>query len=118
VRRPDPGWKRPYLLAFGRHLRELREARGLGREELGKTLQSNRSLIRRLEEGMQSASPAMVAKLALALGVSAAELVPSDHQVTLPEAPPEEPGQAPTLAPSRPTRSPIQRARSWPYSKP
>jgi transcriptional regulator with XRE-family HTH domain len=71
-----PGWKRPYLRAVGLRLQEVREARGLSREELAALVGSTRGHVRKLEEGLHAPRPDMVARLADALGVSARELDP------------------------------------------
>jgi integrase/recombinase XerD len=71
------GWKRPYLVAVGRHLRELRKRRGLSRENLAGRASTTRGHIRKLEEGVHPPRPSMVAKLARALAVDSTDLVPS-----------------------------------------
>ena len=71
-----PGWKRPYLHAVGLRLREVREERGLSREELAARLGSTRGHVRKLESGLHAPRPDMVARLADALGVPVSELEP------------------------------------------
>ncbi|MEA2645408.1 MAG: integrase/recombinase XerD [Chloroflexota bacterium] len=71
------GWKRPYLVSVGRHLKELRELRGLTREGLAQRTGSTRGHIRKLEDGVHPPRPELVARLAAALAVEPAELVPN-----------------------------------------
>ena len=66
---PD-GWKRPYLEAQGRRLRELRLAAGLSREDLAARVGMTRGSIRKLESGHHAPRPETVAQLAAALGVT------------------------------------------------
>lgn len=81
--RLQPGWKRPYLVAVGRHLKELREQRGLSRDAVARRAGSTRGHIRKLEEGVHPPRPAMVEKLARALAVDPSDLVPSQPSSAL-----------------------------------
>jgi DNA-binding XRE family transcriptional regulator len=72
-----PGWKQPYLVTVGRHLRELREHRGLSRDALARRAGSTRGHIRKLEQGVHPPRPAMVEKLARALALDPTDLVPN-----------------------------------------
>lgn len=56
------------------HLRELRENRGLTVEALALMGGCDRASISRIERGLQKPSPALVARLAKALGISAYRL--------------------------------------------
>ena len=73
-----PGWKHGYLQRFAVHLRELREAAGLSRDELASRAGTNRGHIRKLEAGTHAPRPEMVERLATALGVEPDDLVPSE----------------------------------------
>lgn len=80
-----PGWKHAYLQRFGAHLRELREAAGLSRDELASRAGTNRGHVRKLEAGTHSPRPEMVERLAAALGVERDHLIPDQ---TIPESSP------------------------------
>ncbi len=102
--RVKSGWKRPYLVAFGRLLQDLREAYGLSRDELASGAGTNRGHVRKLEEGWHPPRPEMVTRLAAALGVEPAALVPSG---VIPE-PTDDPPPRPDLPSSMTYPGPLQ----------
>jgi transcriptional regulator with XRE-family HTH domain len=60
---------------FGRHLRELRLARGLTQQELADLIDSNHPFISNMERGLTLPGLAMLVRLAEALGCNISELV-------------------------------------------
>jgi transcriptional regulator with XRE-family HTH domain len=60
-------------------LRRLRQSRGLSQRELGRLANVSSGTVFRVEAGRRGAYPVTVQKLALALGVSPAELVREDR---------------------------------------
>jgi XRE family transcriptional regulator, regulator of sulfur utilization len=60
---------------FGRAVRQLREGRGWSQEELAARADLNRSYLGEIERGAATPSLATVAKLALALELSLADLM-------------------------------------------
>lgn len=64
------------LRAFGVRVRELRDARGLSQERLGQEAALHRTYIGSLERGERNVSMVNLYRLATALGVPAAELLP------------------------------------------
>ena len=60
---------------FGQAVRQLREARGWSQEELAARAELNRSYLGEIERGAATPSLATLAKLALALELSLADLM-------------------------------------------
>jgi len=60
---------------FGRHLRELRLARGLTQQQLAATIESNHPFISNMERGLTLPGLAMLVRLADALECNVSELV-------------------------------------------
>lgn len=71
------GWKRPYVSAFGRHLRELRTAAGLSQSELGRRAELTREHVAKLERGLQVPRRVTLERLARALEVDLIALYPA-----------------------------------------
>jgi XRE family transcriptional regulator, regulator of sulfur utilization len=65
----------PAERSFGRHLRDLRQQRGLTQEQLADLTGCDRGYLGLLERGTSSPTLTMLLLLAAALGVTAAELV-------------------------------------------
>jgi transcriptional regulator with XRE-family HTH domain len=65
---------------FGRRLRELRLARGMSQAELAGQASVTTNYISRLEGGGAAPGIDLVARLATALGVAIAELLPAEGQ--------------------------------------
>ena len=61
---------------FGKHLRQLREKKGLTQEELGDKANMHFTYIGQIERGLRNPSLINIHKLAKALNVSAGELLP------------------------------------------
>lgn len=72
MRRPQSS---EVLRAFGRRLRELREAHGLTQEELALKARIDRSYVGQVERGTRNVALINIHKLANALGVSPHELL-------------------------------------------
>lgn len=62
-------------VAFGQHVRDLRAQRGLSQEELAERSGLHRTYISSLERGQRNVSLDNIHRLAIALGVSAGELL-------------------------------------------
>jgi transcriptional regulator with XRE-family HTH domain len=60
---------------FGRHLRELRLARGLTQQQLAAMIDSNHPFISNMERGLTLPGLAMLVRLAEALGCNVTDLV-------------------------------------------
>jgi len=60
---------------FGRHLRELRLARGLTQQQLAAMIDSNHPFISNMERGLTLPGLAMLVRLAAALGCEVSDLV-------------------------------------------
>jgi len=60
---------------FGRHLRQLRLARGLTQQQLAALIDSNHPFISNMERGLTLPGLAMLVRLAEALGCSVSRLV-------------------------------------------
>jgi transcriptional regulator with XRE-family HTH domain len=60
---------------FGRHLRELRLARGLTQQQLAAMIDSNHPFISNMERGLTLPGLAMIVRLADALGCNVTDLV-------------------------------------------
>lgn len=60
---------------FARNLRQLRHAKGMSQEELAHLADLDRTYISSLERGLYGASIDVVDRIAVALGVEAAELL-------------------------------------------
>jgi len=60
---------------FGRHLRELRLARGLTQQQLAAMIDSNHPFISNMERGLTLPGLAMIVRLAYALGCNVTALV-------------------------------------------
>lgn len=65
-----------FVRDFGDRVRELREARGYSQEELGFRARLHRTAISFIERAERSATLETVEKLAIALGVQPADLMP------------------------------------------
>lgn len=65
-----------FTLRFGERLRELREARGVSQEQLSFDAKLHRTHISLIERGQRSVRLETVLRLALALRVQPAELMP------------------------------------------
>jgi transcriptional regulator with XRE-family HTH domain len=65
-----------FVKDFGKRVRELREARGLSQEELGHRARLHRTAISFVERAERSATLETVEKLARALRVEPADLMP------------------------------------------
>ena len=76
------------LLAFGQHLRQLREARGWSQQALADVADVSKPTIYRIETARYSVTLDVLVSLAQALEISLAELVsfagPVPHPVTAP----------------------------------
>ena len=70
-----PGWKRPYIAAFGGQLRRLRQEAGLSQRGLGERAGLTREHVAKLERGLQVPRRVTLERLAGGLGVDLAELV-------------------------------------------
>lgn len=64
---------------FGERLRELRLARGMSQPELAQQAEVTTNYISRLEGGGAAPGIDLVARLAMALGVPIADLLPTGH---------------------------------------
>ncbi len=60
---------------FGRHLRELRLARGLTQQQVASMIESNHPYISNMERGLTLPGLAMLLRLAVALECNVSELV-------------------------------------------
>lgn len=69
------GWKRPYLAAFGEHLRRLRQDAGLSQRGLGERAGLTREHVAKLERGLQVPRRPTLERLAGGLGVEVNALV-------------------------------------------
>lgn len=65
----------PAEAAFGRHLRRLRQERGLSQEALSELASCDRGYVGLLERGVNSPSLTMIIQLATALGMAPSRLV-------------------------------------------
>lgn len=70
--RPLTDAERPILRAAGAHLRSLREAAGLTRQELASKAQVSASHVKGLEFGDRRSRPSTLARLAFVLGAAGA----------------------------------------------
>jgi transcriptional regulator with XRE-family HTH domain len=61
--------------AFGKVLREARQAKGISQEQLAEAAQLDRSFISLVERGIQTPNIVVLLKLAEVLSVSAADLI-------------------------------------------
>jgi transcriptional regulator with XRE-family HTH domain len=77
AQRPRTAEADAFLVAFGRHIRAMRRARGLSQERLGDLTGLDRQTMNRLENAAHAISTAHLGALARALQVPAAELMPS-----------------------------------------
>jgi len=68
----------PIVGRFGKRLREVRVDRGMTQVQLAEKAAVTLSYITRLENGMSAPGIDLVAKLAAALGMTAADLLPTD----------------------------------------
>jgi transcriptional regulator with XRE-family HTH domain len=64
------------LVAFGQHLKQLRQEKGLSQEQLGLIAELDRTYISGIERGVRNVSLANIFKIAKALDVESAELFP------------------------------------------
>lgn len=62
------------LVAFGLHLKQLRQEKGLSQEQLGLIAELDRTYISGIERGVRNVSLANIFKIAKALDVELAEL--------------------------------------------
>lgn len=69
------GKRDPLLAAFGRNLREYREAKALTQEALAEKADMDRTYVSDIERGVRNPGIKNVARLAGALGISSAKLV-------------------------------------------
>lgn len=84
ARRVDPRWMNDYALALGRNIRDLRLELDISIDELSAASGVDKGVITRLERGIGTRNPRnprnplylTIVRLALALGVSPAEVVP------------------------------------------
>ena len=67
----------PIVARFGQRLRELRVSRGLTQAQLAERAEVSVSYITRLEAGSYAPGIDLVQKLAVALGITAADLLPA-----------------------------------------
>lgn len=68
-------------MTFGERIKMLREERGLSQGQLAEKLNVHQSHISRIEIGIHEAQFQTAIKLAEALGVSVADLVPDEREV-------------------------------------
>jgi transcriptional regulator with XRE-family HTH domain len=71
----------PIDLQIGARLRALREARGVSRTELAAAIGAETLALVQIEGGVAPAPVAMVVRIAMALGASAADLMGEERQV-------------------------------------
>lgn len=69
----------PIVARFGRRLREVQVSRGLTQAQLAEKAEVTVSYITRLESGSYAAGIDLVQRLAAALGVTAADLLPAEE---------------------------------------
>jgi transcriptional regulator with XRE-family HTH domain len=62
------------LVAFGQHLKHLRQEKGLSQEQLGLIAELDRTYISGIERGVRNVSLVNIFKIAKALDVESAEL--------------------------------------------
>lgn len=67
----------PIVARFGQRLREVRASRGMTQVELAEQAQVTTSYITRLENGTSAPGIDLVARLAVALGTTVADLLPT-----------------------------------------
>lgn len=67
--------------AFAANLRRLRHAKGISQEDLAYAAEVNRSYLSKLEKGVSYPGLEIIAKLANALDIEAAELLRLPHRL-------------------------------------
>lgn len=68
------------LVRFGNRLREVRQAAGVSQERLAELAGLHRTYVSSVERGLRNISLVNIEKLARALEVSLAELMPADKK--------------------------------------
>ena len=68
------------LVAFGRHLKQLRVESGLSQEQLGLVAELDRTYISGIERGVRNVSLANIFRIAKALDLPAAALFPTQDK--------------------------------------
>jgi transcriptional regulator with XRE-family HTH domain len=67
------------LVAFGQHLKQLRQEKGLSQEQLGLIAELDRTYISGIERGVRNVSLANIFRIAKALDLTAAALFESEE---------------------------------------
>ena len=70
------------MVRFGKRLREVRKKVGISQEKLAELARLHRTYVSTVERGKQNISLINIERLALALGVSLAELMPDTKRKT------------------------------------
>jgi transcriptional regulator with XRE-family HTH domain len=69
------GHRLPEAIRFGKHVRELREAKGWSLETLGEAAQMNELQVGHIERGASDPKLSTIVKLARAFGIRPADLL-------------------------------------------